>query len=430
MKLSAIRFITSLALTTSLLPAVVGCSAESSDAVAAGSLNLPLTARAAGGVNYRLANGTFDLTGPVNRALQGDAETSSTLVTAGLPVGSYQVTLRDGWQIQRELAGGGLLAVDAVLLSAITQTASITNGGTANVTYRFQVDDEIVELGAGQLNVNFEVETGTSSTCTAPLVDCSGVCVDLNRNPLNCGACGEVCATGNICSAGACIPAPPICTGGTTLCGSTCTNVQFDAQNCGSCGTICSASTTCQAGSCTPTTGPSVVVNLDPGGMSFLPWGPAVWFSLTGQDDCSTCAGVNPFNPLPPGPGMCMAGATTAGDVGDFSLLGLASDAGAGVPVLPPSVTAIDLALSGTAPAALRLVAFKGDTGQQTEVVLGAFAGSLNRTVSPAEFACPPGQPPAQCLDVREATGLGLFIPGGMESAPFNLCATGMTIHF
>jgi hypothetical protein len=87
--------------------------------------------------------------------------------------------------------------------------------------------------------------------------------------------------------------------------------------------------------------------------------------------------------------------------------------------------------LSGTAPGGLTLIAFNSQTSQQTEVVLGAVAGALNRTVIPSDFGCSPSQPPAQCLpDVRLATGLGLLIPGGLESAAFNLCATGMTIHF
>ena len=39
--------------------------------------------------------------------------------------------------------------------------------------------------------------------CPSGLVDCSGVCVDLDVDPLNCGACGNVCPTG-LCNGGKC----------------------------------------------------------------------------------------------------------------------------------------------------------------------------------------------------------------------------------
>jgi Stigma-specific protein, Stig1 len=41
-------------------------------------------------------------------------------------------------------------------------------------------------------------------TCSAPAVDCGGACVDVLSDPDNCGACGNVCASG-LCQAGACV---------------------------------------------------------------------------------------------------------------------------------------------------------------------------------------------------------------------------------
>jgi hypothetical protein len=42
--------------------------------------------------------------------------------------------------------------------------------------------------------------------CSLPQTDCGGVCVDTTDDPDNCGACGNVCATG-LCQASACVGA-------------------------------------------------------------------------------------------------------------------------------------------------------------------------------------------------------------------------------
>ncbi len=40
-------------------------------------------------------------------------------------------------------------------------------------------------------------------TCTAPDLTCAGVCIDPDTDPMNCGSCGHVCASG-LCVAGGC----------------------------------------------------------------------------------------------------------------------------------------------------------------------------------------------------------------------------------
>ncbi len=47
-----------------------------------------------------------------------------------------------------------------------------------------------------------------SPPCTPPLVACNGQCVDLQNDPLNCGACGKICPS-NICVAGVCQGSTP-----------------------------------------------------------------------------------------------------------------------------------------------------------------------------------------------------------------------------
>jgi hypothetical protein len=44
--------------------------------------------------------------------------------------------------------------------------------------------------------------------CTAPEVLCAGRCIDVRSDPLNCGACGKICAS-NLCVAGLCQGAAP-----------------------------------------------------------------------------------------------------------------------------------------------------------------------------------------------------------------------------
>ena len=44
-----------------------------------------------------------------------------------------------------------------------------------------------------------------SGACQPPEVQCGTQCVDLSSNPSNCGACGNVCDTGEMCSQGACV---------------------------------------------------------------------------------------------------------------------------------------------------------------------------------------------------------------------------------
>ncbi|MDB4942445.1 MAG: hypothetical protein JWP97_1979 [Labilithrix sp.] len=54
----------------------------------------------------------------------------------------------------------------------------------------------------------YEVDAGNETTCTPPLVFCAGRCISVESDPLNCGACGKVCAS-NICVAGECQGATP-----------------------------------------------------------------------------------------------------------------------------------------------------------------------------------------------------------------------------
>src|SRR4051794_34700700 len=60
---------------------------------------------------------------------------------------------------------------------------------------------------------------GGADACTGSKVQCVDSCVDTTTDPHNCGACGNTCPQGQLCSTGTC---DFTCNGGTTQCGSLC----------------------------------------------------------------------------------------------------------------------------------------------------------------------------------------------------------------
>jgi len=130
--------------------------------------------------------------------------------------------------------------------------------------------------------------TEAGNGCPSGMSPCpDGYCYDLTADAAHCGACGNTCPSGMICSASTCgsivtatttaatttatvtttttsssgpgvshigpgsLQAACVILGGTT-CGGSCVNTSTDTGNCGSCGHICSGLTaTCCGGGCT-----------------------------------------------------------------------------------------------------------------------------------------------------------------------------------
>ncbi len=98
---------------------------------------------------------------------------------------------------------------------------------------------------------------GAMTTCPSPRVTCGTVCTDVQTSASNCGRCGNACATGQTCVAGACVTP---CAAPSLVCGTTCTDVQTSVTNCGRCGNACAAGQSCVAGACvTPCPSPNVM---------------------------------------------------------------------------------------------------------------------------------------------------------------------------
>ena len=93
---------------------------------------------------------------------------------------------------------------------------------------------------------------GDASMCEAGLNDCGGVCVDLQSDMNNCGACGAVCESGLVpveCRSGVCERAN--CPVGIEYCGAVdgCRDLSSDPEHCGGCQQPC-ASGVCNGGIC------------------------------------------------------------------------------------------------------------------------------------------------------------------------------------
>jgi hypothetical protein len=85
------------------------------------------------------------------------------------------------------------------------------------------------------------------------ILDCGGSCVDSLTDPTNCGGCGQGCIPGGLCSAGTCS-----CGQGETACDGGCFDLTQNQQNCGACGASCASYQVCGASTCA---GPDLYVS-------------------------------------------------------------------------------------------------------------------------------------------------------------------------
>jgi len=93
------------------------------------------------------------------------------------------------------------------------------------------------------------LDTGPDApSCTAPVIDCGGTCVDPQTDAMNCGACGTTCTAAQECLVGTCTAR---CTTPTPdRCDTTCVDLTSDSAHCGACGTACTGTEICNASMC------------------------------------------------------------------------------------------------------------------------------------------------------------------------------------
>ena len=151
---------------------ITGCSggsdsrAEAADATT-GTFSMPLVAEA-GGHLYRL-QGEMYVSGPDSRwiSLYGDQEQVSASLTTGQYYGSLY-----WYGLSRDDGSGNFVTVDAELVSDNYVNFSIFNQTTTTVSFQFETDGQLITVGGGNLNVDFEV-TETPPLCTPLGSDCA-----------------------------------------------------------------------------------------------------------------------------------------------------------------------------------------------------------------------------------------------------------------
>lgn len=159
----------------------------------------------------------------------------------------------------------------------------------------------------------------TQSDCPAGLINCGfdgvvdiPICVDLVSDPNHCGSCFNVCASG-FCEARTCVGECPVgLIGCFTVAGTdtgtessiTCTTLEYDEFNCGACGNVC-ASGACQFRTC---------FSCEPGLSICIE---ETYYCANLSSDPNNCGGCRQANPTMPSPcpsGVCNAGVCTSNE--------------------------------------------------------------------------------------------------------------------
>lgn len=83
--------------------------------------------------------------------------------------------------------------------------------------------------------------------CSAELLECEATCINPMVDPNNCGRCGEVCGTDQVCSVGSCTAA---CDAPTMACGGSCVDTRTSEEHCGGCDHACAAIAECIDSAC------------------------------------------------------------------------------------------------------------------------------------------------------------------------------------
>jgi len=121
---------------------------------------------------------------------------------------------------------------------ALKTLAATTVGGIFGLSWVGHADARLCRDLGQNCSSNAECcssycpNTTYQCACAPGLTGCNGTCTNTNTDSNNCGKCGNVCTSGQICVNG------------------TCTNTNTDSNNCGKCGNVCTSGQICVNGTC------------------------------------------------------------------------------------------------------------------------------------------------------------------------------------
>lgn len=89
--------------------------------------------------------------------LSSEQDPLATTLEATIPIGQFQITLFDGWFLEKVIDGEAV-PVEARLVGPSFQSFGIAANEETTVVYRFETSGEVIEFGQGRLVVRIEVE--------------------------------------------------------------------------------------------------------------------------------------------------------------------------------------------------------------------------------------------------------------------------------
>jgi len=180
------------------------CSAvpdTAGEPAASGSLSLPLTSFA-NGHRYRVSNAFVYVQGPQYVYLRSSDDPSETVLSAPLTTGDYWASLWS-WSLEREDDAGTFVPVQATLTSSSQVPFTVFDGAATTISYQFQTDGVIVNVGSGDLRVAVNVQE-IPAVCTPFGSECGegAWCppTGLTGRPRACYPAGSI-ALGEPCNA-------------------------------------------------------------------------------------------------------------------------------------------------------------------------------------------------------------------------------------
>lgn len=201
------------------------------------------------------------------------------------------------------------------------------------------------------ISIAFAALAGCSvaPTCTSGSVSCGDLCVETKLDNLNCGACGNICGVGRVCSNGTCDVS---CRAGQVACSGACVDPQTSATHCGAsgdcsgthAGTICGSGLACQGGTCVHVAAPvltAITVMPNPG--PTLAVGGNTQLTVTGSYDYGPAGDLTSTASYSAAPGGIVAvsggGLVTAVSAGTATITTTVTPTGAGAVSATTSVT-------------------------------------------------------------------------------------------